>query len=166
MHPLLKHFINAQDETLGWITGPLTFEESQKNSGWTLKISAPELCPKQGQLWDQSRLLKALSTLVLKTSGDRIAFQGNLVCCLSVIMGENSLDTPWINHFCYYFPHDFCPLPTCHCEQCSPIFLMTLCRRWFPVVLWGISAQLLTGQVLLSPACLPLRPLQFFHACP
>lgn len=127
--PLLKHFIIAQDETLGWITGPLTSEKSQKNSSWILKVSAPDLCPKQGQLWDQSRLLKALSTWVLKTSGDGIAFQGNLVCCLTVVMGKNSLDTPWIYLFCYYFPHDFYPLPMCHCGQFSPIFLMTLCRH-------------------------------------
>lgn len=89
----------------------------------------------------------------------RNSLYGNLVCCLIVIMGKNSWDTSWINLFCYYFAHGFYLLPMCHCEQFSAIFFMTLCRQ-----LLGISAQLLTGQVLLSPACLPLRPLQFFHA--
>jgi len=63
--------------------------ESQDNSGWKgpQEVASPTSCSKQGQLWSQTRLLRALSRQVLKSSrdGDGTASLGSLLYCLAVL---------------------------------------------------------------------------------
>lgn len=51
-------------------------------------ISSPTSCSKQGQLWDQTRLLRVFFSCALKTlkDGDCTTTLGNLLRCLIFLM--------------------------------------------------------------------------------
>lgn len=67
--------------------------ESQNNWGWKgpQEISSPISFSKQSQLWYQTKLLRAFSSWILKTSkdGNSMTLLCRLLHCLAVLMGRN-----------------------------------------------------------------------------
>lgn len=111
------------------------------------QISSPTTCTNQGQLWDQTRLLRALSSRVLETSKERVytVSVSNTFQCLTVLVGNTLVCASLVSTY----------------SDClSSSHLSSLWRLWLhlhdnplpkPLLLeaeWALFSQLLlTGQV-------------------
>lgn len=139
-----------------------TSHTGMENSLWKgpQEVCSPIHCAKQGQLWAQTRLLRAISSQGLKhfPSGDGPASLHNLFQCPTVLMGKKSILLSSLNFSCVRCRPIISYCPTRHsCEEPGSSSLMTdswAVGLWLdpptPSVLWGEPApqHLLTGQVL------------------
>lgn len=97
-------------------------------------------CSEEDWLWDQSRWLGALASLILKTSkdGDGTVFLGNLFHCL-IILIEKKVFLIWSKNLCSFISH----LLSLVLQSCTTV--------------WRASLHLLnslptgTGRLLLGP---------------
>lgn len=103
--------------------------EGQNNSGWKepQEVAGPVFCSKQGQREGQTRLLKALSSWVLKTFKDEkcTVSLSNLFQCLTDILSDSPPPPPELLLF-QLIPIVSCPPIVRHCKEWACLLITSL----------------------------------------
>lgn len=137
-----------------------TSHTGMENSLWKgpQEVCSPICCAKQGQLWAQTRLPRAISSRGLKhfPSGDGPASLHNLFQCPAVLMGKKSILLSSLNFSCVHCRPIISYYPTRHsCEEPGSISLMT--DLW-AVGLWLVrSLHAIRSPGWTSPSALAHR---------